>query len=227
MHLHLSSFVCNAAQNTSWSGLSDRIYIRLGGYLRLVFSGSDSYSIRNNAWSDHWPGVNSPLKFSSLIFWVILQNRSNWAPCYIWEAYSNSIIKWYCLHVLSGISCHSKHWLRAGMHRIEWIMRVCLLCSFCWCGLRFHTDQTQESVLSFAVCAADMMNVSICLDSSYAGLDTGPVWLTDERFHFPLCRSLACSRYLLGNYALLVKKMSLDLNKYLGLNLRIMYLNCM
>ncbi len=65
-----------------------------------------------------------------------------------------------------------------------------------------------------------------CLDSSYAGLDTGPVWLTDERFHFPLCRSLACSRYLLGNYALLVKKMSLDLKKYLGLNLRIMYLNC-
>ncbi len=29
MHLHLSSFVWNAAQTTSWSGLSDRIYIRL------------------------------------------------------------------------------------------------------------------------------------------------------------------------------------------------------
>ncbi len=101
------------------------------------------------------------LKFSALNFCVILQNRCNWAPCSIWEAYSNSIIKWYCLHVLSRISCRSKHWLRAGMHRIEWIMRVCILCSFCWCGLRFHTDQTQESVLSYAVCAADMMNVSM------------------------------------------------------------------
>ncbi len=29
MQLHLSSFVWNAAQTTSWSGLSDRIYIRL------------------------------------------------------------------------------------------------------------------------------------------------------------------------------------------------------
>ncbi len=29
MHLHLSSFVWNAAQTTSWSGLSERIYIRL------------------------------------------------------------------------------------------------------------------------------------------------------------------------------------------------------
>ncbi len=29
MHLHLSSFVWNAAQTTSWSGLSDQIYIRL------------------------------------------------------------------------------------------------------------------------------------------------------------------------------------------------------
>ncbi len=27
MHLHVSSFVWNAAQTTSWSGLSDRIYI--------------------------------------------------------------------------------------------------------------------------------------------------------------------------------------------------------
>ncbi len=52
---NLSSFVWNVAQNTSKSGLSDRIYIRLecvSEHLHMVFSGSDSYPIRKNSWSD-------------------------------------------------------------------------------------------------------------------------------------------------------------------------------
>ncbi len=153
MHLHLSSFVCNVAQTTSWSGLSDWIYIRLGGYLHLVFSGS-AIPIRNNAWSDHWPGVNSPLKFSALIFWVILQNRCNWAPCYIWEAYSNSIIKWYCLHVLSTlITCwNAQNWVNnASLHSVQLLLmraqipyrpntgiRVIIRCLCCWYDECFH-----------------------------------------------------------------------------------------
>ncbi len=62
MHLHLSSFVWIAAQTTSWSGLSDRIYIRLecvSEGIYTVFSGSDSYSIRKKHMK--WPGVNSPI----------------------------------------------------------------------------------------------------------------------------------------------------------------------
>ncbi len=55
MHLHLSSFAWNAAQTTPWSGLSDLIYIHLecvSQGIYTVFSVSDSYPIRNNAWSD-------------------------------------------------------------------------------------------------------------------------------------------------------------------------------
>ncbi len=55
MRLHLSSFVWNAAQTTSWSGLSDRILSVSNAFRRAftpVFSGSHSYLIRTNAWSD-------------------------------------------------------------------------------------------------------------------------------------------------------------------------------
>ncbi len=45
MHLHFSSFVWNAAQTTSWSGLSDRLECVLEG-MYLVFSGPDRYPIR-------------------------------------------------------------------------------------------------------------------------------------------------------------------------------------
>ncbi len=53
MHIHMSSFMRNVAQTTSWSGLSDRIYITK----RMK-----------------WPGVNNPyiicyfsLKLSCLV----------------------------------------------------------------------------------------------------------------------------------------------------------------
>ncbi len=47
MHLHMSSFILNAAQTSSWSGLSDRIYITKGM---------------------KWPGVNSPYIYVHVIF---------------------------------------------------------------------------------------------------------------------------------------------------------------
>ncbi len=56
MHLHLSCFVWNAAQTTSWSGLSDRIYIRLECVSEGIYTWSfqDRIAIRSekNAWSD-------------------------------------------------------------------------------------------------------------------------------------------------------------------------------
>ncbi len=56
MRLHLSSFVWNAAQTTFWSGLSDRIYIRLECVSEGIYTWSfhDRIDIRSekNAWSD-------------------------------------------------------------------------------------------------------------------------------------------------------------------------------
>ncbi len=62
MHLHLSSFVWT----TSWSGLSDRIYIRL----ECVSEGIYTWWFQDRIESDQkkrmkWPGVNSPKKGAS------------------------------------------------------------------------------------------------------------------------------------------------------------------
>ncbi len=55
MHLYLSSFVWDAAQTTSRSGLSDRIYIRLESVSEGIYTWSfqDCIAIRSekNAWS--------------------------------------------------------------------------------------------------------------------------------------------------------------------------------
>ncbi len=49
MHLHLSSFVWNAAQTTSWSGLSDQIYFRLECAAEGIYTWSfhDQIAIRS------------------------------------------------------------------------------------------------------------------------------------------------------------------------------------
>ncbi len=59
MHLH---FVWNAAQTTSWSGLSDWIYIRLECISEGIYTWSfqDRLAIRSEKYMK-WPDVNSPI----------------------------------------------------------------------------------------------------------------------------------------------------------------------
>ncbi len=62
MHLHMSSFIWNAAQTTSWSGSCDRIYI--------------TKRIK-------WLGVNNPYIFFFMLFFINMKLSSTVVPNHV------------------------------------------------------------------------------------------------------------------------------------------------
>ncbi len=77
MHLHLSSFIINAAQTPSWSGLSDLIYI----HLECVSEGIYTWSFQDRIaiWSEKhmkWPGVNGP--YNAAVGYLYCKQTQSW-----------------------------------------------------------------------------------------------------------------------------------------------------